>query len=186
MNTDESVTMQQTSYRGVSIHTLRWREAGADREETFETQEQAVVAKAEIEERLRVAAMAGRGLTVNPFGVGEPFITSKDVHFASMRLQPRGLKFREAIEQYVAAHVALKGSDASVVEAARYFAEASAELKRFDVTVMQAVFEWATLKKQVGDVPLFEVLRVYLKNKDAAGAPAEANGARPGPAAGAA
>jgi hypothetical protein len=177
MNSESPVSLHKITYRGVVAYKLTWKEGAAEQEKSFGTEGEAVAEMAVIEERLRAAAMAGRGLTVNPFGIGEPYINSKDVNFAALKLQPRGLKFREAIDEYVAAVAALKGSDTGVAEAARFFAEASAELKRYDVTVMQAVFEWATLKKQVGEVPLFEVLRVYLKNKDAADAPPKAGAA---------
>lgn len=167
MNSESPVSLHKITYRGVLAYKLTWAEGEAEHEKTFATEAEAVAEMAAIEERLRVAAMAGQGLTVNPFGAHTPFINSKDVNFAALKLQPRGLKFRESIDDYVAAVAALKGSGVGVTEAARFFAEASAELKPYDVTVMQAVFEWVELKKKTGDVPLFEVLRVYLKSKDA-------------------
>lgn len=163
MNPESPVTLRKTTYRGVMVFHLSWEEDGTAQEKSFPTEGDAVVEMAAIEERLRVAASTGKGLTVNPFGLGVPFITSKDVHFASLKLQPRGLTFRESITDYVAAVAALQGTDTAVPEAAREYAEASKALKPFDVSLGQAVFEWAELKKQVGDKPLFEVLRAYLK-----------------------
>ncbi|MBC8008610.1 MAG: hypothetical protein H7067_00760 [Burkholderiales bacterium] len=175
MNPESPVSLHKISYRGVVAFKLTWPEGGTEHEKTFSTEGEAVTEMAAIEQRLRLAAMAGQGLTVNPFGTQSPFINSKDVNFAALKLQPRGLKFRDSIDDYVAAVNALKGTGVGVTEAARFFAEASSELKPFDATVMQAVFEWAALKKQVGATPLFEVLRVYLKNKDAPAVPPAAN-----------
>jgi len=137
-------------------------------EKNFSDEAEAVMEMSVIETRLREEAMAGKGLTVNPFGAHTPFINSKDVHFAALKLQPRGLKFRESIEDYVAASSSLKGSGLTVAEAARQMADIATQLKPFDITANQAVFEWAELKKQLGERPLFEVLRVYLQSVKAA------------------
>jgi len=163
MNPESPVTLRKTTFRGVSEFHLSWEEDGVMREKGFTNEAEAVVEMLAIEVRLRAAVASGKGLTVNPFGETTPFITSKDVHFASLKLQPRGLAFREAITDYVAAVTALQGTDAGVPEAARDYAEAIKALKPFDVSLGQAVFEWVELKKQVGDKPLFEVLRAYLK-----------------------
>lgn len=159
MNAESPVTLRKVSYRGVVVFHLAWAEGGGAREQTCENEEEAVVAMAEIEERLRVAEMAGKGLTVNPFGEAKPFITSKDVHFAALRLQPRNLGFREAIQDYVGAVAALQGTGVGVVEAAKAYAEAQRVLRPFEVSLEQVVFEWAELKKQLGDKPVFELLR---------------------------
>lgn len=140
------------------------------REANFATEAEAVVEMHAIEERLKVAAMAGKGLTVNPFGELKPFITSKDVHFAALRLQPRGLDFRTVITDYVAAEQGLRPLGVSVGEAARVFGEAAVAVKPFDTSVEQAVFEWAELKRQVGDTPFFELLRAFLEKQKAAAA----------------
>lgn len=142
MSNESPVTLHKTNYRGLVQFQLKWTEEGKEREAHFHTEAEAVMETAVIEERLRVAALAGQGYTVNPFGAHIPFINSKDVHYASLKLQPRGLKFREVIDDYVAM---------------------TAALKIHDVTPQQAVFEWLELKKQAGDAPLHEVLRVYLK-----------------------
>ncbi|CAM2932738.1 hypothetical protein RAHE111665_07690 [Rariglobus hedericola] len=183
MNSESPVALTKTTYRGVTAYELKWVEGAVDKESSFPTEAEAVMAMSEIEERLRIAAMAGQGLTVNPFGLHTPFISSKDVHFASLKLQPRGLKFRESIEDYVSAVTTLKGLDVSVSAAAAVFAEASLALKPYDISTEQAVFEWLELKKQVGDRPIYEVLRTYLQAKAAAEmhvpivAPPEAGGA---------
>ena len=163
MNPDSPVTLRKTTYRGVMVFHLSWEEDGAPREKSFPSEAEAVMEMVAIEARLRETEAAGKGLTVNPFGAATPFITSKDVHFASLKLQPRGLTFRESITDYVTAVVALQGTDTAVPEAAREYAEAIKALKPFDVSLDQAVFEWVEIKKQVGDKPLFEVLRAYLK-----------------------
>jgi hypothetical protein len=159
MNNDSPVTMRRISYRGTVVFHLAWEEGGAAREQACETEEEAVVATARIEGRLRREAMAGQGLTVNPFGEEKPFITSKDVHFAALRLQPRNLVFRDVIQDYVAAVAALQGTGVGVAEAAKHYAGASRGLAAFDVSLEQVVFEWIELKKQVGEKPVFELLR---------------------------
>ncbi len=169
MSADSPVTLRQTTYRGAAAFQLTWTEEGAAKEKQFASEAEAVVEMAAIEERLKLAEMAGKGLTVNPFGALTPFISSKDVHFAALRLQPRGLSFRTAIDDYVAAVLALKGCDVGVPEAAKGYAEASALLKPFEVSVGQAVFEWVEFKKQIGDRPLFDVLKAYLKQAAASG-----------------
>jgi hypothetical protein len=133
----------------------------------FRRKPEAVIETTAIEERLRVAALAGQGLTVNPFGMHTPFITSKDVHYASLKLQPRGLKFREVIDDYVAAVTTLKGHETSVGAVVTNYAEASLALKPYDVSPQQALFEWLEVKKHIGDRPFFEVLRGYLQAKSA-------------------
>ncbi|MDF3058796.1 MAG: hypothetical protein K0R17_3011 [Rariglobus sp.] len=163
MNSESPVTLQKINYRGVVAFQLRWLEAEKESEASFPTEAEAVMEMTAIEERLRVATLAGQGLTVNPFGMHLPFINSKDVHYASLKLQPRGLKFRESIDDYLGALVALKGLEASVTEASAHYAEARLALKPFDVSPQQALFEWLELKKHLGDRPLYEVLRVYLK-----------------------
>lgn len=165
MNAESPVTLRRLNYRGVPDFHLSWEEDGQAREAGFLKEEDAVVEMAAIEQRLRVAAAAGKGLTVNPFGEAKPFITSKDVHFASLRLQPRGLNFRDAIEDYVDAAAAVKPLDVSVARASREYAEAATALEPFEVSVTQAVFEWVELKKQVGDLPLFELLRAHAARK---------------------
>lgn len=159
MSSPSPVRFQRRSYRGVIQYVLSWEEAGAARENAFATEAEAVVAMTEIEERLRTGVAAGQGLTVNPFGLEVPFVTSKDVQFAALRLQPRGLGFRDAILGYVGAHGLLQGTGASVVEAARAYAEAEHALKPHDVSLAQAVFEWVELKKAAAGRPLFELLR---------------------------
>lgn len=171
MNTVPPVRYQKRSYRGVTEFHLAWEEAGKTREKTFATEAEAVVEMAELEERLRTGVAAGQGLTVNPFGLEVPFVTSKDVQFAALRLQPRGLGFRDAILGYVGAHGLLQGTGVSVVEAARAYAEAEHALKPHDVSLAQAVFEWVELKKAAAGRPLFELLRA---NK--AAEPAKAGG----------
>lgn len=159
MNNDSPVTMRRISYRGTVVYHLAWAEGGSMREQTCESEEEGVVAMAKIEGRLKREAMAGQGLTVNPFGEEKPYITSKDVHFAALRLQPRKLVFRDVIQDYVAAATALQGMEVSVGEAAKHYAEASRGLAAFDVSLEQVVFEWIELKKQLGDRPIFELLR---------------------------
>lgn len=161
MNTESPVSLHKITYRGVAAFQLTWQEGGAAQEKSFPTEAEAVVEMGAIETRLREAAMAGKGLTVNPFGAHIPFINSKDVHFAALKLQPKGLKFRESIEDYVAAAAAVKGSGLSVAEAARQAAEAVAQVKPFDVTLSHAIYEWVELKKLVGDRPLSDLVRVY-------------------------
>jgi len=183
MNPESPVTLHQIIYRGAVAYKLKWLEGGTEHEQSFPTEAEAVMETVVIEERIRVAALAGQGLTVNPFGTHTPFITSKDVNFAALKLQPRGLKFRESIEDYVAAVNTLKGFDTSVAAAAAGFVEASQSLKPYDVSLQQAVFEWLELKKQIEDRPLYEVLRPYLKMKAAADAEKAdgASGASPDP-----
>jgi hypothetical protein len=159
MNNDSPVTMRRISYRGTVVYHLAWAEGGAAREQTCESEEEAVVAMAQVEGRLKREARAGQGLTVNPFGEAQPFITSKDVHFAALRLQPRKLVFRDVILDYIAAATALQGTGTVVAEAAKHYAEASRGLAAFDVSLEQVVFEWIELKKQLGDRPIFELLR---------------------------
>lgn len=172
MNNDSPVTMRRISYRGTVVYHLAWAEGGAAREQTCESEEEAVVAMAQIEGRLRLAAMAGQGLTVNPFGEATPFITSKDVQFAALRLQPRNLVFRDVIQDHVAAVAALQGMKISVAEAAKHYAQASRGLAAFDVSLEQVVFEWIELKKQLGDKPIFELLRSPLQPPVSASPPA--------------
>lgn len=167
MNPESPVTLFKITYRGVMSFHLKWEEGGAEKEEGFSTEAEAVTAMSVIEERLRVASLAGQGLTVNPFGMHLPFINSKDVHYAALKLQPRGLKFREVIDDHVAAVATLKGTDMGVAAAATAYAEAMHALKAYDVSVQQAVFEWIELKKQTGDRPVYEVLRGYLQSKAA-------------------
>lgn len=142
MSMESPVTLHKINYRGSVEFQLKWTEGGESREASFSTEADAVMETTVIEERLRVAALAGQGLTVNPFGMHVPFINSKDVHYASLKLQPRGLKFREVIDDYVSM---------------------SAALKPYDVTPQQVVYEWLEMKKQIGERPLYEVLRVYLQ-----------------------
>jgi len=165
MNPESLVTMHKVSYRGAEEFMLKWLEGGKECEVKFGTEADAVMATAEIEERLRVAALAGQGLTVNPFGEHTPFINSKDVHYAAMKLQPRGLKFREVIDEYVASASALKGLETSVGAAVAGYVEAALALKPYEVTPQQALFEWLEVKKQTGDKPFYEVLRGYLHSK---------------------
>ena len=181
MNPESPVTLRKTSYRGIMDFRLSWEEGGMAQEKSFTTEAEAVMEMVSIEGRLRAAAAEGKGLTVNPFGETTPFITSKDVHFASLKLQPRGLAFRESVTDYVAAVTALEGTEASVPEAARDYAEAVKALKPFDVSLGQAVFEWVELKKQVGDKPLFELLRAYRKLTGEGGAPAAGDAPKAGP-----
>ena len=165
MNPESPVSMHKVSYRGAEEFLLKWKEGGKECEAKFATEADAVMATTEIEERLRVAALAGQGLTVNPFGAHTPFINSKDVHYASMKLQPRGLKFREVIDDYVAAAGALKGLDTGVGAAAVKYAEACRELAPFETTPEQALFEWLEVKRQIGDKPFYTVLKAYLQAK---------------------
>jgi hypothetical protein len=165
MNAESPVSMHKVSYRGAEEFLLKWKEGGKECEAKYATEAEAVMATTEIEERLRVAALAGQGLTVNPFGAHTPFINSKDVHYASMKLQPRGLKFREVIDDYVAAAGALKGLDTSVGAAVAGYVEAALALKPYEVTPQQALFEWLEVKRQIGDKPFYEVLRGYLQSK---------------------
>lgn len=181
-NPESPFNIIKITYRGVTSFHLKWSENGVEREEGFPTEAEAVAQIVEIEERMRIAALAGQGLTVNPFGMHTPFINSKDVHFAALKLQPRGLKFRETIEDYVAAFGNLKGAETTVAAAVAGFTEATLSLKPYDVSVQQAVFEWLELKKQIGERPLYEVLGVYLKAKaanEAAAAEAQAKPAEP-------
>jgi hypothetical protein len=166
MSMESPVTLYKINYRGAAEFQLKWSEAGEAREARFATEAEAVMETTMIEERLRVAALAGQGLTVNPFGLHLPFITSKDVHYASLKLQPKGLKFRDVIDDYVAAVNVLKGTGATVAAAVTAYAEDCKMLKPYDTTPQQAVFEWLELKKQAGDRPLYEILKVYLKAKD--------------------
>ena len=184
MNAEFPVTLRKISYRGAVVFHLAWEEGGGAREQTCENEEEAVVAMAQIEGRLRLAEMAGKGLTVNPFGEAKPFITSKDVHFAALRLQPRNLGFREAIQDYVGAVTALQGTDTGVVEAAKAYAEAERVLRPFDVSLEQAVFEWAELKRRLGERPIFELLR-GAGDAEAEAAITEAAGTEPRPPGGA-
>jgi hypothetical protein len=161
MNTESPVTLHKITYRGVAAFQLTWQERGVAQEKSFPTEAEAVVEMGVIETRLRETAMAGKGLTVNPFGAHIPFINSKDVHFAALKLQPKGLKFRESIEDYVAAAAAVKGSGLSVADAARQAAEATAQVKPFEVTLAHAIYEWVELKKLVGDRPLSDLVRAY-------------------------
>lgn len=165
MNTESPVTMHKISYRGVEQFVLKWTEGGKECEAKFPTEEDAVIGTGEVEERLRVAALAGQGLTVNPFGAHTPFINSKDVHYASLKLQPRGLKFREVIDDHVGCVVALKGSGMTVSAAVAAQVEACKALQPYDTTPAQAVFEWIELKQQTGNAPMHEVLRAYLQAK---------------------
>ncbi len=96
---------------------------------------------------------------MNPFGEAKSYITSKDVHFAALRLQPRNLVFRDVIQDHVAAVAALQGMKISVAEAAKHYAEASRGLAAFDVSLEQVVFEWIEPKKQLGEKSIFELLR---------------------------
>jgi len=139
---------------------------------------------AAIEERLRVAAMAGQGLTVNPFGMHTPFINSKDVNFAALKLQPRGLKFREVIEDYVTAVGIAKEMGTTVAGAMESLGELNRSLKPYDVSPQQAIFEWLEIKNQIGDRPLYEILRAYLKMTAAVDVPKAdaAPGEAPSPA----
>jgi hypothetical protein len=168
MPSDSPVTLRKTTYRGAEDFHLAWQEHGKAHELTFTTEAEAVVEMARIEERLRTGAAAGQGLTVNPFGALTPYITSKDVHFAALRLQPKGLAFRECITDYVAAKAALQRTGVGVPEAAQAYAEAWTTLLPYDTSLAQAVFEWAELKRQLGDRPLFEVLRAYLRDQPSA------------------
>jgi hypothetical protein len=163
MNSESPVTLYRLNYRGLEQFQLKWSEGGEEREASFPTEAEAVMETTVIEERLRVAKLAGQGLTVNPFGMHVPFINSKDVHYASLKLQPRGFKFREVIDEYVAAANALKGTDTTVAAAVAAYVDDFKVLKPYDVTPQQAVFEWLELKKQIGDRPLYEILKVYLK-----------------------
>lgn len=181
MNNDSLVTMRRISYRGVVVYHLAWTEGGASREQTCESEEEAVVAMAQIEGRLKREAMAGQGLTVNPFGEEKPFITSKDVHFAALRLQPRNLVFREVIQDHVAAVAALQGTGVGVAQAAKHYAEASRGLAAFDVSLEQMVFEWIELKKQIGDKPIFELLRARAEPVADAAEKADVAGTEPRP-----
>ncbi len=167
MSTESSVIIQQIVYRGIVSYQLVWTEGGTKHERQFPSEAEAVVEMATLEERLRIEAMAGQGLTVNPFGELKPFINSKEVHYASLKLRPRGLKFKETIDDYIAAHASLKGLNQSVSDAAKNYAAAALELAPYDTSVDQVVFEWIELKKQIGDVPLFEILRAYLATKKA-------------------
>lgn len=160
--TSRPVTLQQIANRGSLYYRLVWTEEGATREQVFQTEEEAVVEMSAIEERLRAAAMGGQGFTVNPFGELKPFVNSRDVHYASLKLRPRGLAFREVIDDFVAAHTALKPFAMRPLDAAKAQAEALALLQPFDVTPAQAVYEWTELKKQIGDTPFHELLRVWL------------------------
>ena len=163
MNPESPVTLHQIIYRGAVAYKLKWQEGGTEHEQSFPTEAEAVMETVVIEERLRIASLAGQGLTVNPFGMHTPFINSKDVHFASLKLQPRGLKFRDSIEDYVAAVNALKGQQPSVAAAVEHLVSLTHSLKSYDVSVEQAVFEWLEVKKQIGDRPFYEVLRAYLQ-----------------------
>ena len=163
MNSESPVTLYQVIYRGAVAYKLKWLEEGTEHEKSFPLEAEAVMEMAAIEERLRVAEMAGQGLTVNPFGMHTPFINSKDVHFAALKLQPRGLKFRESIEDYVAAVHIVKGQGTTVAAALAGLVEINASLKPYDVSLQQVVFEWLEIKKQIGDRPLYELLRAYLK-----------------------
>lgn len=175
MNADSPVTMHKVSYRGAEEFLLKWKEGGKECEAKFPTEADAVMETTVIEERLRVAALAGQGLTVNPFGMHVPFINSKDVHYASLKLQPRGFKFREVIDEYVTAAAALKGLDTSVGAAVASHVEAALALKPYEVTPQQALFEWLEVKKQIGDKPFYEVLRGYLQSKTATTTTTEAS-----------
>ncbi len=167
MEPEPPVTIHQILNRGTVSYKVKWTEAGVEHEKSFPLEAEAVMEMSVIEERMRVATMTGQGLTVNPFGMHVPFINSKDVHFAALKLQPRGLKFRESIEDYVAAVSALKALNTTVAAAVAEFVEASQSLKPYDVSIEQAVFEWLELKKQIGDRPLYEVLGAYLKMRAA-------------------
>ena len=157
--------MHKVSYRGAEEFWLKWVEGGKECEAKYPTEADAVMETTVIEERLRVAALAGQGLTVNPFGAHTPFINSKDVHYASMKLQPRGLKFREVIDDYVGAVVALKGLNVGVGAAVAKHAEACRALEPFEVTPEQALFEWMEVKRQIGDKPFYAVLKAYMQAK---------------------
>ncbi len=163
--TSRPVTLQQIANRGSLYYRLVWTEEGAACEQVFQTEEEAVIEMSAIEERLRAAAMAGQGFTVNPFGELKPFVNSRDVHYASLKLRPRGLSFREVIDDFVAAHTALKPFSVRPLDAAKAHAEALANLQPFDVTPAQVVYEWIELKKQIGDTPFHELLRAWLATK---------------------
>jgi hypothetical protein len=165
MNSESPVTLYKINYRGSAVYHLKWAEGGENREASFPTEEEAVLETGAIEERLRVASLAGQGLTVNPFGMHTPFINSKDVNYAALKLQPRGLKFREVIDDYVAAFAAVKPFELTVGAAVAGHVEACQALKPYDTTPQQALFEWLEVKKQIGDKPLYEVLRGYLQAK---------------------
>lgn len=165
MNPESPVTLYKINYRGSVVYHLKWAEGGENRDASFPTEEEAVLETAAIEERLRVASLAGQGLTVNPFGMHTPFINSKDVNYAALKLQPRGLKFREVIDDYVAAVAALKPVGTTVGAAVASHVEAFQALQPYDTTPQQALFEWLEVKKQIGDKPLYEVLRAYLQSK---------------------
>ncbi|MFA6287841.1 MAG: hypothetical protein WC661_10700 [Opitutaceae bacterium] len=184
MESESPITIHQILYRGTVAYKLKWTEVGTEHEKSFPTEAEAVMEMGVIEERIRVAAMAGQGLTVNPFGMHIPFINSKDVHFAALKLQPRGLKFRESIEDYVAAVNVAKELGTSVAAGMGSLAELNRSLKPYDVSPQQAVFEWLEIKKQIGDRPLYEVLRAYLKMTAAVEPPKpdEAAGEVPGTA----
>lgn len=159
------VVLQELAHRGIIFYQLLWSEDGQEQCRKFETEAEAVVEMLAIEERLRAAALAGQGLTVNPFGELKPFVTSRDVHYASLKLRPRGLQFRETIDDYIAAHTVLRPLEMTPSEAAKHLADATAQLKPFDTTVDQAVYEWIEIKKQIGDAPFFELLRAWRNAK---------------------
>ncbi len=163
MESESPVTIHQILNRGSVAYKLKWTETGIEHDKSFPTEAEAVMEMGAIEERIRVAAMAGQGLTVNPFGMHIPFINSKDVHFAALKLQPRGLKFRESIEDYVAAVNIAKEMGMSVAAAVGGLAELNRSLEPYDMSPQQAIFEWLEIKSQIGDRPLYEVLRAYLK-----------------------
>lgn len=163
MNPESPVTLYKINYRGSAVYHLKWAEGGENRDASFASEEEAVLETAAIEERLRVASLAGQGLTVNPFGMHTPFINSKDVNYAALKLQPRGLKFREVIDDYVAAVTALKGFETTVGAAVASHVEACKALQPYDTTPQQALFEWLEVKKQIGDKPFYEILRGYLR-----------------------
>jgi hypothetical protein len=165
MNPESPVTLYKIHYRGSIVYHLKWAEGRENREASFPSEEEAVMETTVIEERLRVASLAGQGLTVNPFGMHTPYINSKDVNYAALKLQPRGFKFREVIDEYVTAVTALKPYGTSVSAAVASHVEACLALKPYDTTPQQALFEWLEVKKQIGDKPFFEVLRGYLQAK---------------------
>ena len=76
MSGESPVSMHKVTYRGAEEFLLKWLEGGKECEAKFATEADEVMATGEIEERLRVAALAGQGLMVNPNGGIKTFFHS--------------------------------------------------------------------------------------------------------------
>ncbi|TAG33247.1 MAG: hypothetical protein EAZ36_00985 [Verrucomicrobia bacterium] len=182
-------TFKVLRYRGSTSYEVRWIEAGQDRLQLFEKEDDAK----EFIATLSASAVAGtpqpsapaaaspapvrqapeaQPLPELPPYASEDAPSPEQIAFATAKLRLIGKDLRFVMTEYSYAHKLLEKSGLTVLDAVRQLVDASIELQDTGVDFSTAIFEYVEARRQTDGVPLSDVVRQYKRLlKQAANAP---------------